>query len=128
MWRSSPCVRPEPSLHRPSTAAPRTAAYYIWDTSQSQKSHFRLQQSGTVVKRFTLPSLPWSTLDEPRYIVTSHGTPLLVDGWWALARKIHYTCDIVMGLTWALCTGFGAGLPYIYPAFFITMITHRYLR
>ena len=33
-----------------------------------------------------------------------------------------------MALTWAMCTGFGAGLPYIYPVFFVTMITHRYLR
>ena len=33
-----------------------------------------------------------------------------------------------MALTWAGCTGFGHVLPWLYPAFFITMIVHRYKR
>ena len=49
-------------------------------------------------------------------------------GWWGKARKIHYTADIIMASSWALCTGFGAALPYIYPAFFFVMIMHRYQR
>ena len=49
-------------------------------------------------------------------------------GWWRYARKIHYTCDIIMALTWALATGTSSALPYIYPAFFLCMILHRYTR
>jgi hypothetical protein len=54
--------------------------------------------------------------------------PLPRAGWWAYARKIHYTADIIMSFTWAACTGFGAALPYIYPGFFFAMIMHRYGR
>lgn len=46
--------------------------------------------------------LPWQILENPRYLATQRGTPLLTDGWWAYARKIHYTCDIIMGLIWGL--------------------------
>jgi delta24(24(1))-sterol reductase len=59
---------------------------------------------------------------------TEVGSELLVDGWWKYARKIHYTSDIVMALTWALSTGFTGVLPYFYPAFFLGMIMHRYNR
>jgi Delta24(24(1))-sterol reductase len=103
-------------------------AYYIWDTSQSQKNHFRLQFSGTVVERNTFPKLPWGTLENPKYIKTALGTPLLVDGWWKYARKIHYTADIIMAAIWGLSTGFGYFLPYIYVIFFTSMIIHRYTR
>ena len=37
-------------------------AYYIWDTSQSQKNRFRQQLKGTYVKRMTFPQLPWGTI------------------------------------------------------------------
>ena len=37
-------------------------AYYVWDTSQSQKNRFRQQLKGTYVKRFSFPQLPWGTL------------------------------------------------------------------
>ena len=78
---------------RPSRAL---AAYYVWDTAQSQKSHFRLERAGSnVPDRFALPRLPWRTLPNPRFLRTAHGSPLLIDGWWARARKIHYTADIV---------------------------------
>ncbi len=59
----------------------------MWDTAQSQKSHFRLERTGTVVSRVTYPYLPWRTLDKPRFMTTAAGTPLLLDGWWAYARK-----------------------------------------
>jgi hypothetical protein len=65
------------------------ATYYVWDTSQSQKNHFRLQCSGVEIER--IGWLPWQILKNPKHIKTKRGTPLLVDGWWAYARKIHYT-------------------------------------
>ena len=100
-------------------------AYYVWDTAQSQKNRFRMQERGEYVPRRTFPQLPWGTLTNPRVLRTANGGTLLVDGWWAFARKIHYTADIVMALSWALVCGFGGVLPYLYPAFFVTMILHR---
>lgn len=100
-------------------------AYYVWDTSQSQRNRFRMQQRGTFVKRKAFPQLPWGTLKDPEYIQTRHGNKLLVDGWWRYARKIHYTADIMMGLSWGLICGFHNFLPYFYVAFFVPMILHR---
>lgn len=103
-------------------------AYYIWDTSQSQKNHFRLETSGVAITRWTFPYLPWQILRNPKHIVTARGTPLLTDGWWQYARKIHYTMDIIMGLVWGLSCGFTHFIPYLYVFFFTVMITHRYYR
>ena len=100
-------------------------AYYVWDTSQSQRHRFRMQRRGVLVQRKAFPQLPWGTLANPRHLATANGGTLLIDGWWRYARKIHYTADIVMALSWALSCGFGGVLPYFYPAFFIIMITHR---
>ena len=36
---------------------------------------------------------------------TKRGTKLLVSGWWGMARKINYTGDWLMGLSWCLCCG-----------------------
>eukprot|EP01096_Ripella_sp_DP13-Kostka_P006888 TRINITY_DN2481_c0_g1_i2.p1 TRINITY_DN2481_c0_g1~~TRINITY_DN2481_c0_g1_i2.p1 ORF type:complete len:486 (+),score=216.90 TRINITY_DN2481_c0_g1_i2:58-1458(+) len=103
-------------------------AYYIWDTSQSQKSRFRLQLKGSFIPRKTFPQLPWGTITNPKYLETKCGSKLLVDGWWQYARKIHYTCDVVMALTWGLSCGTTHVLPFFYFLFFSTMITHRYIR
>jgi delta24(24(1))-sterol reductase len=115
-------------LYAPALAAVLLAAYYVWDTAQSQKNHFRLQDSGTVVNRWTFPRLPWQTLANPRFLQTARGSKLLTDGWWRYARKIHYTCDIVMALVWGLTCGFRAFIPYFYVCFFTAMIVHRYFR
>lgn len=104
------------------------AAYYVWDTAQSQKNRFRSQLKGTYIPRFTFPQLPWGTLKNPKYLKTQCGSSLLIDGWWQYARKIHYTCDIVMAFIWALSCKFTGVLPFYYPIFFIIMILHRYFR
>lgn len=105
-----------------------TLAYYIWDTSQSQKNRFRASLSGGFVLRKTFPQLPWGTLQNPKYLKTECGSLLLVDGWWKFARKIHYTADIVMANVWAFSCGVKGVLPFFYPAFFMGMIFHRYRR
>ncbi len=46
------------------------AAYYIWDTAQSQKNRFRMQLKGTYVPRYSFPQLPWGTLQNPKYLQT----------------------------------------------------------
>ncbi|OGV36309.1 MAG: delta(24(24(1)))-sterol reductase, partial [Legionellales bacterium RIFCSPHIGHO2_12_FULL_35_11] len=103
-------------------------AYYIWDTSQSQRNRFRMKLRGTYKPRYAFPQLPWGTLENPKYLTTKCGGTLLVDGWWKYARKIHYTCDVVMGLTWGLACGFTHFLPFLYVSFFTSMIIHRYSR
>lgn len=62
-------------------------AYYIFDTSMAQKSRFKMQQQGEVTKRNAFPQLPWSMVEDPKFIQTSHGNKLLIDGWWAYVRK-----------------------------------------
>jgi delta24(24(1))-sterol reductase len=103
-------------------------AYYVWDTANSQKNRFRMQLRGTFFSRKTFPQLPWGTLQKPGVLVTTCGDPLLVDGWYRYARKIHYTADTLMALTWGLSCGFNGVLPYLYPLFFMSMIAHRYQR
>jgi delta24(24(1))-sterol reductase len=100
-------------------------AYYVWDTAQSQKNRYRMKERGERIVRRTFPQLPWGTLERPQVLHTVNGGTLLVDGWWAYARKIHYTADIVMALTWALACGVHAVLPFLYPVFFFVMIQHR---
>ena len=93
-------------------------AYYVWDTAQSQKARFRMQLRGDLPKRTAaFPQLPWGTLANPEYMETKVGTPLLVDGWWRYAQKIHYTCDVVMALVWGLACGGKNFLPYFYVRF-----------
>uniref|UniRef100_A0A7S4HX25 Delta(24(24(1)))-sterol reductase n=1 Tax=Odontella aurita TaxID=265563 RepID=A0A7S4HX25_9STRA len=103
-------------------------AYYVWDTANSQKNRFRMQGRGTYVERRTFPQLPFGTLENPTYIQTRHGNKLLTGGWWGVARKIHYTADLVMALCWGLNTGFGSVVPYFYFVFFTTVLTHRVSR
>jgi Delta24(24(1))-sterol reductase len=103
-------------------------AYYVWDTANSQKNRFRMQQRGTLIKRKAFPQLPWGTLKNPRYIKTASGSMLLTDGWYRYGRKVHYAADTLMAITWGLSCGFSSILPYLYPVFFIGMITHRYTR
>ena len=101
------------------------AAYYVWDTANSQKNRFRMQHRGTYVERNTFPQLPWGTLHNPTYIKTKHGNKLLTGGWWGVARKIHYTADLFMALSWGLITGFDSLIPYFYVIFFTTVLIHR---
>lgn len=68
--------------------------YWVWDTCNSQKNRFRQQERGTLLLRRTFPQLPWQTIENPNTIKTSTGDSILVDGWYAYARKIHYTCDL----------------------------------
>lgn len=100
-------------------------AYYVWDTANGQRNYFRMQLNGSYVKRRTFPRLPWATLKNPRHLETAAGSKLLVDGWWRFARKIHYTADVAMALSWGMICGFDHFLPYFYVAFFTVMILHR---
>lgn len=102
--------------------------YWVWDTANGQKNSFRMMERGTFVKRKTFPQLPWQEVYNPRAIETETGDRILADGWYGVARKIHYTCDMFFALTWGLITGFDSPFPWFYPVFFCIMISHRAIR
>ncbi|KAI0134144.1 ergosterol biosynthesis ERG4/ERG24 family protein [Xylariales sp. AK1849] len=104
------------------------AVYYVWDTANGQKNSFRMIERGTFVKRKTFPQLPWCEVYNPKVIETNCGDRILADGWYGLARKVHYTCDAYFALTWGLITGFNSPFPWFYSVFFCCMISHRALR
>ncbi|RDA83152.1 hypothetical protein CP532_3190 [Ophiocordyceps camponoti-leonardi (nom. inval.)] len=98
--------------------------YWVWDSCNSQKNRFRAMESGQMVIRSTFPQVPWQTLRNPKTIESPRGT-ILVDGWYGLARKIHYTADAWFAISWGLVTGFKSPFPWFYPIFFCCMIAHR---
>ena len=100
-------------------------AYWVWDTTNSQKNRFRQQERGSMTLRKSFPQLPWQTVENPKTIKTDTGDSILADGWYGLARKPHYTCDLYFALTWGLITGFDSPFPWFYPVFFAAMISHR---
>lgn len=104
-------------------------SYYIWDSSLAQKINFRMRERGIFLGRKGFPQMPWSDLKNPKYLKTTNGDSLLIDGWWKFCRKPAYTADIVMSILWALsCSQWNGILPYFYPTFFFIMIIHRYTR
>lgn len=99
--------------------------YWVWDSCNSQKNRFRAMERGHMVVRKAFPQVPWQTLHNPRTIPTSTGSAILADGWYGLARKVHYSCDAFFAITWGLVTGFESPFPWFYPVFFCGMIAHR---
>lgn len=99
-------------------------AYYVFDTANCQKATYKVH-----VERNTFPQLPWGILENKkcRVLRTPKGN-LLLDGWYGFVRKIQYTGDIVMALTWGIACGFKSPLPFFYVTFFTIMINHRQLR
>ncbi|KAG7108006.1 hypothetical protein HYQ44_012821 [Verticillium longisporum] len=97
-------------------------AYWIWDTTNSQKNGFRAEERGQLVSRKTFPQLPWQTIKNPKTITSDKGDVIMVDGRLGYARKIHYTCDVYFAL---LITGFRSPFPWFYPVFFSIMAIHR---
>ncbi|KAK3994702.1 ergosterol biosynthesis ERG4/ERG24 family-domain-containing protein [Cladorrhinum sp. PSN332] len=99
--------------------------YWVWDSCNSQKNRFRAMERGKMIVRRTFPQVPWQTVHNPKVIETGLGDRILADGWYGLARKVHYTCDVFFASSWGLITGFNSPFPWFYPVFFVTMIAHR---
>lgn len=57
------------------------AAYYVFDTCNSQKNRFRAQMNGHFEIRRAFPQLPWGTIQNPDYIKCANGGTLLTSGW-----------------------------------------------
>lgn len=63
-------------------------ANWVWDSSMSQKSYFKMETDGnTRMARKSFPQMPWARVKNPKFIQTKHGNRLLTDGWWKYARK-----------------------------------------
>lgn len=62
------------------------------------------------------------------WMSTKRGTKLLTSGWWGAARKINYTGDWIMGLSWCMLTGFSSPVPYFYSIYFGILLVHRACR
>lgn len=67
--------------------------YWVWDTTNSQKNHYRRSESGFEAKRNAFPQLPWRHLKNPKIIKTPNGGTILADGWCKLRDiKNDYDC------------------------------------
>jgi len=86
--------------------------YGIFRGANSQKDAFRRNPSDSSVSHL-------------KYHPTARGTRLLVSGWWGLARKINYTGDWIMGVSWCLVCGWGSLVPYFYAVYFGILLVHR---
>ncbi len=86
--------------------------YSIFRGSNSQKAEFRSNPDGPTVKHL-------------QYLQTKRGTKLLTSGYWGMARKINYTGDWIMALSWCLLCGFKSIVPYFYAIYFCILLIHR---
>lgn len=50
---------------------------------------------------------------------------LLVSGFWGIGRKLNYTGELVVYLSWTLCTGFDSIVPYLLPLWLVGLLVHR---
>ncbi len=53
------------------------------------------------------------------------GGRLLISGWWGLGRKINYTGEIGVYISFALCAGFSSPYPYILPLTLVILLMQR---
>jgi delta14-sterol reductase len=89
--------------------------YSIFRGANSQKDAFRRNPDGEDVKHL-------------QFLQTKRGTKLLTSGFWGMARKINYTGDWIMGLSWCMVCGFQSVVPYFYAIYFCILLLHRSAR
>jgi delta14-sterol reductase/lamin-B receptor len=98
-----------------SVLALHMVGYFIFRGANGQKDAFRRDPSDESVAHL-------------QFLQTKRGTKLLTSGWWGMARKINYTGDYIMGLSWCLVCGFGSIVPYYYAIYFAILLIHRSIR
>lgn len=109
--------------HDPSLPLPWLAAitavhflgYYIFRASNGQKDAFRRDPAAPEVAHLS-------------YLATARGTKLLTSGWWGAARKINYTGDWLITLSWCMLCGFDSPIPYFQAIYFAILLVHRAAR
>ncbi len=89
--------------------------FHVFRSANGQKDIFRRNPNDPQVAHLS-------------YLQTKRGTRLLTSGWWGRARKINYTGDYIMGLTYSLLCGFDSLVPYYYAVYFAVLLIHRSTR
>lgn len=89
--------------------------YYIFRSANSEKDSFRRDPNADEVKHL-------------KFMQTKRGTKLLISGWWGMARKINYTGDWLVTLSWCLLCGFKSPIPYFQALYFLILLVHRAIR
>jgi delta14-sterol reductase/lamin-B receptor len=108
----------DPKLSLPALvaiAAVHFLGYWIFRSANGQKDDFRRDPEAANVKHLT-------------FLATKRGTKLLTSGWWGAARKINYTGDWLITLSWCLLCGFNSPIPYFQAIYFAILLVHRALR
>lgn len=82
---------------------------WIFRGSNAQKDRFKRDPSARI----------WGQPPE------TIGGRLLVSGWWGIGRKINYTGEICVYMSFALCTGFQSVVPYLLPLWLCVLLPHR---
>lgn len=82
---------------------------WIFRGANAQKDRFKRDRSAKIWGR------PAQTL----------GGRLLISGWWGIGRKINYTGEIMVYLSFALCTGFQSVVPFLLPLWLCVLLPHR---
>ena len=89
--------------------------YYIFRASNSEKDAFRKNPNSPEVAHLS-------------YLQTGTGRRLITSGWWGSARKINYTGDWLVALSWALLCGFDSAMPYVHILYFTALLITRAMR
>ena len=50
---------------------------------------------------------------------------LLISGFWGIGRKLNYTGEILIYLSWTMLNGFQSPWPYLLPLWLASLLTHR---
>ncbi|MEM9865281.1 MAG: hypothetical protein AAF938_26995 [Myxococcota bacterium] len=53
------------------------------------------------------------------------GGRLLASGWWGIGRKLNYTGEIGVYITFALCAGLSSWIPYVLPFSLVLLLAQR---
>ncbi len=90
------------------------AGFVVFIDSNLQKARFRRDPESCRI---------WG--QPARYMETQRGSPLLLSGYWGMARHVNYLGDWVIALAFGLCAGFGSIIPYFYPLWFALLLITR---
>lgn len=93
-------------------AALHFGAHYMFRTANWQKDDYKRDPNALIWGQ------PAQTL----------GGRLLVSGWWGRGRHLNYTGEILVYLSFALCTGLQSPLPYILPLSLVILLGQRAAR
>lgn len=100
---------PLPLIYLLGVALLHVVAHVVFRGSNWQKDRFKRDPSRPIWGK------PPETL----------GGRLLISGWWGIGRKINYTGEIGVYLSFALCAGFASPWPYVLPGTLIVLLTQR---